>query len=442
VSPALVKLRSDIQELVSQAPPIDLSTLAAASVIGTLGEVLDPIADQSIDGTVSNLTRLLQLQPNQLTMFKQRVSAKLKEELYKFFDKVYEAELSQLLDALAQQSPQTPFLRNKLLGISRTGQEKELNAIRSKALKLDEARRNPIRETPAPPPVSLPSQPVHHQQHQPQHQHQHQPQQIPTHHQPHQPTQPSQPQQPVISSIPTTPATPTPDPQRAQQEDAFCNAALSGDSQTVQTLLTQGVNVNCSQQGGWTALMNATLQGHATVVDVLIRAGADLNLKDNGGFTALMYAASYRRYPIAEALVKAGSNLDIVDNAGRNIMQYAQTDPQVKEAIQKGQTAREQQLAQQRQQTTPVPTQPTQPTQTLPSYGGYPQQQYPQGYPAPTQPTYGTPTPTYGTTPSYITPTYGTPGATPTTTPGTVQPTLAYGQYPQPTAYPTTTYGR
>jgi len=123
------------------------------------------------------------------------------------------------------------------------------------------------------------------------------------------------------------------------QEDMFCNAALSGDVGTVQNLLGQGINVNCSQQGGWTALMNATLQGHAQVVDTLIRSGANLDIKDLGGFTALMYAASYRRYPIAEALVKAGANLDITDNAGRNIHQYAQTDPQVKEAITKGQAA-------------------------------------------------------------------------------------------------------
>jgi predicted house-cleaning noncanonical NTP pyrophosphatase (MazG superfamily) len=425
VTPALAKLRSDIQDLVQQAPPIDLSTLAAASVIGALAEVIDPLADQGIDSTIPILTRQLQLQTNQLTMFKQRVSAKLKEELHKFYDKVYESELGQLLDALAQQSPQTPFLRQKLLGIARNGQEKELNAIRSKAIKLDEARRTPVRETP-PPPVSLPPQPVHHQPPPPQHH------QI-THHQP-QPTPQQSQLQPVHPSVPvSTPTptpTPTPDPQRAQQEDAFCNAALSGDSQTVQTLLSQGVNVNCSQQGGWTALMNATLQGHATVVDILIRSGADLNLKDNGGFTALMYAASYRRYNIAEALVKAGSNLEIADNAGRNIQQYAQTDPQVKEAIQKGQAAREQQ----RQQTTqPTPSQPS--SQPLQSYG---YQQYPQGYPAPTaQPTYGTPQPTYGTpvsTPTYGTPAYGAPG-TPAG-PTTPQPTLAYGQQYQQTGYP------
>jgi len=373
--------------------------------------VVDPIADQVIDGSVPNLTRILQLQPNQLTMFKQRVSAKLKDELAKFFDKVYEAELSQLLEALAQQSPQTPFLRNKLVGIARSGQEKELQAIRSKTLKLDESRRAALRET-APPPTPPTPTPAHHQ---PSHQ-------VPTHHQP----TPSTPQ--PVQSVPTTP-TQSSDPQRAQQEDAFCNAALSGDSQTVQTLLSQGVNVNCSQQGGWTALMNATLQGHASVVDLLIRAGADLNLKDNGGFTALMYAASYRRYNIAEALVKAGSNLEVVDNAGRNIHQYAQSDPQVKEAIQKGQAAREQQLAQQRMSS----QQPTPSSQT-PSYG-YSPQQFPQGYPTPTQttqpsfgstPSYGTPTP-----PSYLTPTYGvTPGTTPTT-PGSVQPGT-YGQ----TAYP------
>jgi len=355
-----------------------------------------------------------------ISMFKQRVSGKLKEELYRFFEKNFESELGQLLEALAQQSPSTPFLRNKLQHISRTGFEKELNAIRTKAFKLEEARRNPVRETPA---LSVSGTPTGHP---PQsHSTPHQPQPS---HQPHQP----QPQPQTVATVPATPA--QPDPQRAQQEDGFCNAALSGDLTTVQTLLTQGVNVNCSQQGGWTALMNATLQGHATVVDALIRAGADLNLKDNGGFTALMYAASYRRYNIAESLVKAGANLDIADNAGRNILQYAQSDPQVKDAIQKGQAGREQQLAQQRVQTSTQSTQSTPSTaQAQPALGyGYPTQQFTQGYP--TTPTPTTPTSAYGTpvsTPSYLPQTsYGVTPVTTPTTPGTpsVPQTLGYGQ--------------
>jgi ankyrin repeat protein len=123
-------------------------------------------------------------------------------------------------------------------------------------------------------------------------------------------------------------------------ETQLCNAALSGELPSVQSLLKQGVNINASQEGGWTALMNATLQGHLPVVKTLIDEKADLDLKDHGGFTALMYAASYNRIQIAEELVKAGSNLDVTDNSGRTIAHYA-NDPQIKAAITKGQQDRE-----------------------------------------------------------------------------------------------------
>jgi len=230
--------------------------------------------------------------------------------------------LAQLLDALAQQTSNVPVLRQKLGGIAREGTEKELNAVRAKASKLEEYKRNP-------PPQTVDGrrgqQPSYGAQ-----------------------THPSQTDSygggaGLERGRPVTSLGPTSDAQRAQEE-IFCNAALSGDAGAVQLLLTQGVNINCAQQGGWTALMNATLQGHAAVVELLVRAGADLNVKDNGGFTALMYAASYRRYPIAEALVKAGANLELTDNAGRNIHHYASQDLQVKEAINKGLAKPTQQL--------------------------------------------------------------------------------------------------
>jgi predicted house-cleaning noncanonical NTP pyrophosphatase (MazG superfamily) len=291
------------------------------------------MAEQNIESTMKDVVRVLHIQPQQMIMFKQRVGTKLKEELTTFFEKVYEAEMAQLLEALAQQTPTHPVLRSRLGTISRECSEKELNAIRTRATKLEEGRRS---------------------------------------------TGTQQRSQQLTTPLPlSTPAQPAmPDPQRAAQEETFCNAALSGDLTTLQTFLSQGVNINCAQQGGWTALMNATLQGHGPVVELLIRFGADLNIKDNGGFTALMYAASYRRYAIVEALVKAGANLDIADNGGRTIHQYALSDPQVKEAIQKGQ-------ATQKQSGTPSPGTPG-----VGGYGG--------GYGTPG---YGSVPPAYGSVP-------------------------------------------
>jgi len=62
--------------------------LAAASVVGSL-DFFDSLAEQTVERTFASLTRLLAIQQSSLSMFKQRVTGKLKEELEKFFEKTY-----------------------------------------------------------------------------------------------------------------------------------------------------------------------------------------------------------------------------------------------------------------------------------------------------------------------------------------------------------------
>lgn len=76
----------------------------------------------------------------------------------------------------------------------------------------------------------------------------------------------------------------------------FRIAAGMGQMDRVHALLKQGADINSggpssgSVPGGGTALMLAATRNHPEMVGFLISQGADVNQSDNGGGTALIYA--------------------------------------------------------------------------------------------------------------------------------------------------------
>jgi hypothetical protein len=332
INPAIVaSLRAELSQKVNQTHPQDMAGVICSAVTGSCKDLTDQFAIQLLEATFGNINRYLQPDTKlNLPMFADRVGAALRTELTSFFEKTFQTELVQLLLASTHQQPNVDsLLRHKAMEIvHQLGDQDALSGIRAQ-IDRQQARPEPQFAAPAqsfqPPVQSFQPPQQFAQQFQPP------PQQGFQQPQPHAQAQPQFGMQPFGQPAKVT----TP-----QMETQLCNAALSGELMTVQGLLRQGVNINASQEGGWTALMNATLQGHLPVVKTLIDEKADLDLKDHGGFTALMYAASYNRIQIAEELVKAGANLDVTDNSGRNISHYA-IDPQIKAAIGKGQQDRE-----------------------------------------------------------------------------------------------------
>ncbi len=55
------------------------------------------------------------------------------------------------------------------------------------------------------------------------------------------------------------------------------DAARSGDSASVQTLLNTGIDVNKKNEDGWTPLHIAASKNHREIVELLIKNGADIN---------------------------------------------------------------------------------------------------------------------------------------------------------------------
>ncbi|KHE90699.1 MAG: DUF1566 domain-containing protein [Candidatus Scalindua rubra] len=67
-------------------------------------------------------------------------------------------------------------------------------------------------------------------------------------------------------------------------------AAFGGHKEIVETLISDGVDMNRKVNDGTTALMAATLQGHYSIVKLLLEKGADKTVKNNYGMTALSIA--------------------------------------------------------------------------------------------------------------------------------------------------------
>jgi ankyrin repeat protein len=93
--------------------------------------------------------------------------------------------------------------------------------------------------------------------------------------------------------------------------DDWRSAATQGDSEVIERLLAQGVDVDSLDNHGQTALMLAALHGRDAVVRVLLDNGADMNMTAKYNLSALMLAVINRHTTIAKQLVHAGANTPI-----------------------------------------------------------------------------------------------------------------------------------
>jgi ankyrin repeat protein len=89
----------------------------------------------------------------------------------------------------------------------------------------------------------------------------------------------------------------------ADLNEDFLIAAMLGDPPAVQSFIAKGVDIECKDAKGWTALILASEQRRLEVVRWLLAKGADRNAKASDGETALMKASSKRSADIVRALL-------------------------------------------------------------------------------------------------------------------------------------------
>ncbi|CAK6965118.1 histone-lysine N-methyltransferase EHMT1 isoform X1 [Scomber scombrus] len=101
-------------------------------------------------------------------------------------------------------------------------------------------------------------------------------------------------------------------------------AAKSGHYNIVEHLLTTGlININCQDDGGWTAMIWATEYKHVDQVKLLLSKGADISIRDKEENICLHWAAFSGSVEIAELLLNTRCDLQAVNIHGDSPLHIA-----------------------------------------------------------------------------------------------------------------------
>lgn len=109
--------------------------------------------------------------------------------------------------------------------------------------------------------------------------------------------------------------------EKAAAERSCRAAACKGDLATLSHLvLERGVDVDATDEAGFTALMMAAARGHCDCVDSLLAMGADVNAQtkpEGGSMTSLQLAVALGEHaPCAEPLIRAGADPSLKNTDG------------------------------------------------------------------------------------------------------------------------------
>ena len=92
-------------------------------------------------------------------------------------------------------------------------------------------------------------------------------------------------------------------------------AAMYGSAETVDALLSSGVDVNCERMGD-SAIHQACLMGHLNVLEVLLKYNANEDQLNSDYRTGLMYASKEGHTEIVRRLLKTEADYSFKDEDG------------------------------------------------------------------------------------------------------------------------------
>ncbi len=95
-------------------------------------------------------------------------------------------------------------------------------------------------------------------------------------------------------------------------------ASEDADKETLESLISQSVDVNARSKSGNTPLHLASIKSHKQIIEILITKGADTNARNNDGRTPLFLACQKGYKDIIELLALNGADVNLGDNTGEN----------------------------------------------------------------------------------------------------------------------------
>jgi ankyrin repeat protein len=109
-----------------------------------------------------------------------------------------------------------------------------------------------------------------------------------------------------------------------ERVDDFLEAAKTGDTKVIRTLLAAGVDVQAGDWAGWPALNWAALMLQNETIEILLDAGADIEYLAKGGKNSgrplMMAAKKYEGTATVKLLVARGADVNGADQYGRTAL--------------------------------------------------------------------------------------------------------------------------
>lgn len=103
------------------------------------------------------------------------------------------------------------------------------------------------------------------------------------------------------------------------------DAARDGNLNMVKRFIEKGVNIETTDDNGWTALQIASRQGHLDIVKYLVNKGANVNREDNFSWSPLTEAAWNNHVEIVKYLVDYGADINAITPSGMDLVYIADT---------------------------------------------------------------------------------------------------------------------
>ncbi len=109
----------------------------------------------------------------------------------------------------------------------------------------------------------------------------------------------------------------------AAEDSTLADAAETGRTTLVRTLLDSGADVNGTQVDGMTALHWAVYHDDSVTTSVLVKAGADVGAANRYGVTPISLAATNRNADVVRLLLDAGADANATLSGGETVLMTA-----------------------------------------------------------------------------------------------------------------------